>query len=53
MELAGICSACGQAALVRSCELCGAPVCAVHYDAFTGLCKACVRGRIAGAGRKA
>ena len=42
---AAACSVCKQRVATHSCIKCGSLVCEVCYDAVTGLCVACRRGK--------
>jgi len=44
MSVSGLCQVCESAAAEYSCELCGAVVCADHYDRSAGVCGQCAGG---------
>lgn len=44
MSVTDVCYICSDEAVER-CESCGGAVCNSHYDAATGLCVRCKRGR--------
>ncbi|WP_081472299.1 orotate phosphoribosyltransferase [Methanothrix harundinacea] len=48
MELLGICSSCGAAGKLFTCQLCGGLVCARCLDPGSGVCRQCAGGRRAG-----
>jgi hypothetical protein len=50
MSVAELCHVCEAASARHTCEACGRPVCADHFDRTAGVCAVCTRGSPGGAG---